>query len=100
MDFTPHQLVKCVIDKPMTSQSRFAGEFGGNNKQTIVPATTFGACVTGVFGRVVDQFELQGVEPGQPLAQDGFNPGWRGLLSGRLFHAGKTFLNGLTLTLA
>lgn len=94
MDFTTHQLVKGGIDQSMAGDGRFSGEFGRNNEQTVMTAATSGASVTGMFGRVVDYFQSRGVESGQAFAHQGFDRRCG------LVHAGKTFLNGLTLTLA
>lgn len=60
-------------------------------------ATAAGALVSGVQGRVIDQLQAQRIKPGQSLAKDGFDVIWP---MHALAHAGKTFLNGLTLTCA
>ena len=99
MDFTTHQLVKGAINKSMASYDGFSGKLRRNYKQAIVATAALGASVTGMFGRIVNQIQSQGFEFGQTLTQDGINSTQINL-RGRLAHAGRTFLKGLTLTLA
>ena len=82
----------------MTGETRLTGKSGRDDLQAIVPAATAGACMAGVPGRVVDQFQTDRRQNCEPLLND------RGdvcsIHRGRgITHAGSTFLNGLTITL-
>ncbi len=83
----------------MTGETRLAGKSGRNDQQAIVFAATAGACVAGVPGRVIDQFQTDRRQNCEPLLNDrddvsSIGGGWR------FSHAGSAFLNGLTITLA
>ena len=93
MDFTTHQIVKGGIDETVTGKSRFPGEFGRNDEQPIMAATQSPG-VTGMLGRVIDDFQSRRFEPDESFTHKRFNRRFG------LIHAGNTFLNGLTLTLA
>ncbi len=62
-------------------------------------ATASGTGMAGMFGGIVDQFQTKRIEPGKPFAQNDFKLAERTIRAG-LTHVGKTFLNGLTDTLA
>ena len=94
MDFTLHQIAKGFVHQSMAGDGRSSGELGRDDQQAIVSATTLGARVPGVLGRVVNELELYGIESGQTFAQQVFD------CRDSLIHAGSTFLNGLTLTAA
>ncbi len=83
----------------MTGETRLTGKSGGDDQQAIVSAATSGACMAGVHGRVVDQFQTDRRQNCEPLLNDrgdvsSIGGGWR------FSHAGSAFLNGLTITLA
>jgi len=99
MDFTTHQFAKGVVDESVPGQRRLAGERCRDDKQSVVTATAAGAGMTGMQRRVVNQFQAQRLQSGQPFAQNGFEIAGR-VLRRDLVHAGNAFLKGLTLTLA
>ena len=70
MYFTTHQFAEGIVDEAVSGNGGFAGEGGRDDEQAIVTATASGAGMTGVQGRVVDQFQLKRVKRCQPVAQD------------------------------
>lgn len=97
MDFTPHQLAEGRVNPSMPLDSGFPLEFFGNDEQTVVAAAAPCAGVSGVQGRIVDQLQTKRAQGGEALAQERLEVIG---ISGQRIHAGKTFLKGLTLTLA
>lgn len=99
MDFTTHQFAQGVVDEPVAGQRRLAGELCRDNKQAVMTAAAPRTGMTGMQRGVVNQFEAQGSESGQPFAHNGFEIASR-VLRRNVAHAGKAFLKGLTLTRA
>jgi hypothetical protein len=69
MYFTTHQFAEGIVDEAVSGNGGFAGEGGRDDEQAIVTATTSGAGMTGVQGRIVNQFQLNRVKQCQPVAQ-------------------------------
>lgn len=95
-----HEVAKRIVDHAMTGQTTLAGKGWRNNQQTIVSTAAFGTLMTGVARRIVDQLDAIRRQHGEALmdqclavALDVVDGGER-----RFAHAGKTFLNGLTVT--
>ena len=88
------------MHEAVTSQPRLSGKGFGDDQQAVVPAAAPGAGVTGVPGRIVDQLEAGRRQCRKALADQPddirrvTNDGCR------VAHAGRTFLNGLTVTSA
>ena len=87
---TTHQFAQSVVDEPVTLQCRFAGEMFRNDQQFVMPAAAARAGVSGMLRRIVDDFQAERGEEGEPFLQQCLD----------VAHAGKAFLNGLTVTLA
>ena len=93
------QVAKRGMDQAVTSQPSLAGKGGSDDQQTIVPAAAFGTCMARVPSRVVDHFKSNRIEDRETLPDDRFDVAGcapRVLCS----HAGSTFLNGFTATVA
>jgi len=88
MDFSPHQIPRCIIDQAVPGNGVLARKGAGYDGQTIMTAI-FCTGVTGMQVRIVFDGNRIGVQNGQALAQQ---------FDGGVAHAGRTFLNGLTLT--
>ncbi len=99
MDFTTHQFAKGVVDKSVADQGRFSGKFCRDDEQAVVTAAASGPIMPGVFRRIVNQFKAKRIEFREPFAQNRFEIA-ESFARLRLVHAGKAFLNGLTVTLA
>ena len=99
MNPSAQQVTERRMDQAVTSEARLTGEGVGDDQQAIVPAAALGAGVAGVPGGIVDQLQADRCEHRQALLNDR-RDGGRAAGGGRRVHAGSTFLNGLTLTLA
>lgn len=88
MDFSAHQITRCIIDQAMSGNGVFARKGGGYDGQTVMTAI-FCAGMTGMKVRIIFDGNRVGMQNGQALAQQ---------FDGGVAHAGSTFLNGLTLT--
>lgn len=88
MDTLLHQIANGIIHQAMALHGREARKTCCHDTYCIM-AAAFCAGMTGVPGTVVADLECRGAKLRQPFAQD---------LNGA--HAGSTFLNGLTVTLA
>lgn len=88
MDAVSHQIPRCRINHAMAGDGVFAGEGLGDNLQIVMTAL-FGTSMTGVTMRLIFNDQRQRLQAGQSFAQqfDRFGT-----------HAGRTFLNGLTVT--
>lgn len=90
MDAAAQQVAGGFVDHAMACHGVLARKGGGDDGQLEMPATT-GASVTDMkVGFVLDIDRLR-LQNGQPLGKE--SRGFRA-------QAGKTFLNGLTVTLA
>lgn len=89
MDATLHQVAGCIVHQTMTGECVFSGK----NRSQYVDAevTAFArAGVAGMAMRFVFNMQHLGIEDGEALTQQG-----QGFF---VHHAGRTFLNGLTVT--
>mgnify|MGYP000918823433 CR=1 FL=1 len=93
------QVAKRGMDQAVTSQPSLAGEDGRDDQQTIVPAAAFGTGMARVPSRVVDHLQADRRQRCESLLNDRDNAG-RSTSGGHVGHAGKAFLNGLTVTVA
>lgn len=89
MDGAAHQVARRIINHAVAGHGGFPGKGSGDDLQSVMAAALAGSGMAGMAVRVVLDGERFGSEHGQALAQqfDGFGA-----------HAGKAFLNGLTLT--
>ena len=97
MNFTAHQVAQRIMDQAVAGEGRFSRKGGRYDVQTVMSAAASGAFVPGMPGRIVDQPDFAGRQGGQPFAQVRFKIAGRAGLR-QSVHAGRTFLNGLTLT--
>ena len=88
MDAAPHQITGRIIDQAMAGDGILATENLSNDFQFVVAAFAR-AGVTGMAMRLVFNDYFECLQAGQSLAQ---------LFGDFSAHAGKTFLNGLTVT--
>ena len=88
VDVSAHQVAGRGIDEPVARDRVVAGERGGDDSHLVVAALA-GASMAGMAVRIIGDRERFRVQCRQPLAQqfDGFRA-----------QAGRTFLNGLTVT--
>ena len=90
MNPAAHQVARSFVNQAMAGQGIFAGKCMGNDVDLIVP-TVAGTGMASMQMRLVINREVLGLQGRQALAQQ---------IDGIGAHAGRTFLNGLTLTLA
>lgn len=88
MNTTAHQVTCRIVNQPMPGNRIFPAKSTGNNRYLVVSAI-FGTGVSGVAMRFIFDLDRQRLQAGKPLPQvyDGF-----------AVHAGRAFLNGLTVT--
>lgn len=99
MNPAAQQVAKRGMNQAVTAQPCLPGKSLRHDQQAVMSATVAGAGVTGVFRRIVDQFETDRRQGGESLADDCAKVDRFGA-GRRVTHAGNTFLNGLTLTVA
>jgi len=87
---TAHQVTGCGINGPVALEHILADE-GGGDYGDFVMATVPGAGMAGVAMRFILDGDGERFQHGQSLAQQ---------FDGVTAHAGRTFLKGLTVTLA
>ena len=90
MNSTAHQVTGSSVNGPMTLDRILADE-GGGDYGNFVMATILGTGMAGVAMRFILDSDGQRFQYSQPPAQQ---------FDGVTAHAGRTFLNGLTVTLA
>ncbi len=90
MNPAAHQFACRIIDQPMPSNGVFAGKGGSNDVEFVMPAIP-GAGMTGVAMGFIFDGDAGRIQRGKLLAKQ---------LNRFATHAGSTFLNGLTVTLA
>ena len=90
MNAAAHQVPGGGVNAPVTLDRILAGE-GGGDYGDFVMATILGTGMAGVALRLIVDGEGKRFEDSQPLAQQ---------FDGLTAHAGRTFLNGLTVTFA
>ena len=73
MDSTTHQFAECVEHHAVPLDRRFSGKRVGDDEQSVVAAALACAGVSGMQGRVVDDFQPNRLEFGQPLVEQGFD---------------------------
>ena len=93
------QVAESGMNQAVATQPCLPGKNLRDDQQAVMPAAAADAGVTGVFRRIVDQFETNRRQGGESLANDCAKVGRFGAGRG-ITHAGSTFLNGLTLTVA
>ena len=97
MNTAAHQIAECFVNHAVADQAFLAGKIRRDDQQPIVTAATLGALMTSVPRRIVDQFQANRRQDGESLADDRLAVGGKtGAL--RIAHAGRAFLNGLTVT--
>ena len=90
MNSTAHEITGRGVNGPMALDRILADE-GGGDYGYFVMATVLGAGMAGVAMRLILDGDGKRLQHSQPLAQQ---------FDGVTAHAGRTFLNGLTVTLA
>ena len=90
MNPAAHQFACRIIDQPMPGNSVFAGKGDGHDVEFVMPAIS-GAGMTGMAMGFIFDGDACRIQRGKSLAQQ---------LNRFATHAGSTFLNGLTVTLA
>ena len=90
MNPAPHQITDRSVNGPMALDRILADEGSGDYGDFVMTAVP-GAGMAGVTMRFVLDGEGQRFQDSQPVAQQ---------LDGVAAHAGRTFLNGLTVTVA
>ena len=90
MNPAPHQITDRGVNGPMALDRILADEGGGDYGDFVMTAVP-GAGVAGVAMRFVLDGDGQRFQDSQPLAQQ---------FDGVTAHAGRTFRNGLTVTVA
>ena len=88
MNPAAHQIPGRRVNQSVPGDRIFSAKSLGNNSQLVVSAVLC-ASVPGMAMRLIEDVDRQRLKAGQSLTQ-AFN--------GVLTHAGKTFLNGLTVT--
>jgi len=88
MYFSAHQFTDSVINQTVAGDGILAGKGRGDDAQVVV-AAFLGAGVAGMAMRLVGDGQGLRLQRRQALAQQ---------FDGVAAHAGRTFLNGLTLT--
>jgi len=90
MNAAAHQVASRIIDQPMPGDGVFAGKGGCHDVEFVMPAIP-GTGMAGMAMRFVFDGDAERIQRDKPLTQQ---------LDGFAAHAGSTFLNGLTVTLA
>ena len=93
MNFTVHEISHRIVDETVTSNRVFSRKSGGDDAEIKVAATVAGPGVAGMAMRIIFDIKLQRRQRSQALMERGDGFGVRAPV-------GKTFLKGLTLTLA
>ncbi len=94
-----HQVIKCSMHQAMTRQTGELCESIRDDQQAIVAPPTLRTGMPSVPSRVVDHLQADRRQRCESLLNDRDNAG-RSTSGGHVGHAGKAFLNGLTVTVA
>lgn len=92
-----HQVIKRGMHQAMTCQTGELCESIRDDQQAIVASPTLRTGMPGMPGRVVDHFQANRRQRCESLLNDRDNAG-SSTGGGRVGHAGRAFLNGLTVT--